>query len=196
MSSMWDEREQLKEVAAGNEAAYTRMFYTYSKQVFDVAMLYLKDKAAAGEIVQEIFLKVWLKRDTLAEVADFSGYLFILTRNHIYDGFKKQLVKQKAIAYLQMQDPGYTNDTDHPVQDHQYEQLLHDAISSLPPARRKIYMARKQGFSNEEISRQLNISVHTVKKQMQLAVQFLRTFIRQQLHNWLLFLLLLLHLFF
>ncbi|WP_147243319.1 RNA polymerase sigma factor [Chitinophaga flava] len=193
-SSMPDEREQLKAIAAGNDAAYTRIFHAYSQQVFNVAMLYLKDEAAAGEVVQEIFLKVWLKRDALVAVEDFADYLFILTRNYIYDSFRRQLVKQKAMAYLEMQHPGYANDTDHAVREHQYEQMLQTAIASLPPARRKIYLARKQGLSNEEISRELNISVHTVKKQMQLALQFLRSFVNQQLRSWLLLLLLLLYL--
>ncbi|HVI43966.1 MAG TPA: RNA polymerase sigma-70 factor [Chitinophaga sp.] len=188
------ERELLVRVAEGDEAAYTLVFNAYSRQVFDVAMLYLKDHAASREIVQEVFLKVWLKRVSMANVTDFTNYLFILTRNHIYDSFKKQLVKQKALDYLISQEPRHANDTDHVVQDHQYEQLLHTAISSLPPARRKIYMARKAGMSNEEISREMNITVNTVKKQMQLALQYLRTFIKQQLHTWLLILLLFLYL--
>ncbi|QJB30387.1 RNA polymerase sigma-70 factor [Chitinophaga oryzae] len=184
-SSIPDEREQLLAIAAGNEAAYTRMFNTYSQQVFNAAMLYLKDPAAAREVVQEIFMRVWLKREALNAIDDFSDYLFILTRNHIYDSFRKQQVKQKAMAYLGMQEPGYANDTDHVVQDHQYQQILHDAIDSLPPARKKIYLARKQGLSNEEISHQLNISVHTVKKQLQLALRSLRSIIKQQLnHFW------------
>lgn len=161
------------------------MFNTYSQQVFNAAMLYLKDPAAAREVVQEIFMRVWLKREALNAIDDFSDYLFILTRNHIYDSFRKQQVKQKAMAYLGMQEPGYANDTDHVVQDHQYQQILHDAIDSLPPARKKIYLARKQGLSNEEISHQLNISVHTVKKQLQLALRSLRSIIKQQLnHFW------------
>lgn len=187
-SSIPDEREQLTAIAAGNEAAYTRMFNTYSQQVFNAAMLYLKDPAASSEVVQEIFMRVWLKREMLDTIEDFSDYLFILTRNHIYDSFRKQLVKQKAMAYLEMQDPGYANDTDHVVQDHQYQQILHNAIDSLPPARKKIYLARKQGLSNEEISHQLNISVHTVKKQLQLALRSLRAIIKQQLHNFFIYL--------
>ncbi|MCW3467150.1 RNA polymerase sigma factor [Chitinophaga nivalis] len=189
--SLPDERELLIKVAAGNGAAYTVFFNTYSQRVFEVAMLYLKDEIAARETVQEIFLKIWVKRAVMATVEDFPNYLFILTRNHIYDSFKKQLVKQKAIAYLHAQEPEHIADTDHRLQEHQYEALLHTAISALPPGRKKIYMARQQGFSNEEISRQLNISVHTVKKQLQLATRFLRTFIRRQLQSWLLTLLLL-----
>ncbi|MBC9929480.1 RNA polymerase sigma factor [Chitinophaga qingshengii] len=186
-SSIPDEREQLKAIASGNEAAYTRMFNTYSQQVFNAAMLYLKDAPAAREVVQEIFLRVWLKREMLDTIDNFSDYLFILTRNHIYDSFRKQLVKQKAMAYLETQEPGYANDTDHVVQDHQYQQILHSAIDTLPPARKQIYLARKQGLSNEEISHQLNISVHTVKKQLQLALRSLRSIIKQQLNNFWIF---------
>ncbi|WP_160712886.1 RNA polymerase sigma factor [Chitinophaga solisilvae] len=184
--SLPDERELLRQVAGGNEAAYTRIFYTYSKQVYNVAMLYLKDENAARETVQEIFMKLWLKRTSLTDIADLSDYLFILTRNYIYDGFKKQLVKQKVFSYLKTQEPVHPNDTDHPVQERLYAQLLDKAIAALPPGRKKIYLARKEGLTNEEISHQLNISIHTVKKQMQLAMQSVRAFIRESIQNWLL----------
>ncbi|SFD08075.1 RNA polymerase sigma-70 factor, ECF subfamily [Chitinophaga sp. CF118] len=178
---MPEEREFMQQIANGDESAYTLVFNKYSKQVFDVAMLYIKDTITAREIVQEVFLKVWLNRKAMSGIENFSDYLFILTRNHIYDSFKKQAVRSKAYDYLFLHQPTAINDTDHRIQEHQYENLLDKAVSSLPPERKKVYIARKEGFSNEEISNHLNISIHTVKKQMQLAMQSVRAFIKQRL---------------
>lgn len=180
-SSFTEEQELLQQIAGGNEAAYTLMFNKYSQQVYNAAMLYLKDTITSREVVQEVFLKVWLKRSALSGIDDFTGYLFILTRNHIYDSFKKQAVRLKALDYLYKHQPDAVNDADHRLQEHQYAHLLDKAVSSLPPERKKVYIARKEGLSNEEISLQLNISIHTVKKQMQLAMQSLRTFMKNQL---------------
>ncbi|WP_044220304.1 RNA polymerase sigma factor [Chitinophaga pinensis] len=181
-SSLPEEQELLRQIARGDESAYTLVFNHYSKQVFNVAMLYLKDTTPAREVVQEVFLKIWLKRETMSDVEDLTGYLFILTRNHIYDNFKKQANLLKALdSFIQLQ-PAAIADTDHRLQQHQYDHLLNKAVSSLPPERKKVYIARKEGLSNEEISHKMNISIHTVKKQMQLAVQTVRSFVKQQLH--------------
>lgn len=182
-SSIPEERELLQRIALGDEAAYTLVFNHYSKQVFDVAMLYLKDVLPAREIVQEVFLKVWLKREVMPGIEDFTAYLFMITRNHIYDGFKKQAVRLKAHDYLYRHQPDAVNDTDHRLRERQYEKLLDTAVSSLPPGRKKVYIARKEGLSNEEISQRMNISIGTVKKQMQLAMQSLRSFVKQRLNG-------------
>jgi RNA polymerase sigma-70 factor (ECF subfamily) len=181
-SSLPEERELLRQIARGDESAYTLVFNHYSKQVFNVAMLYLKDTTPAREVVQEVFLKIWLKREVMPGVEDLTGYLFILTRNHIYDSFKKQANQVKALDHFFLQQPDAINDTDHRLQDHQYDHLLDKVVSSLPPERKKVYIARKEGMSNEEISVRMNISIHTVKKQMQLAMQTVRSFVKQQLH--------------
>ena len=173
----------LQLVAEGNGDAYTIVFRHYSRQVFDVAMVYLKDAGMAGEIVQEVFLKVWLKRKEMDQVKSFKDYLFILTRNHIYDSFKKQLVRLKAYDIHLQHQPATRNDTDHLLLQREYDAMLDKAVAGLPPERKKVYLARKEGWSNEEISLQLNISVHTVKKQMSLAMHAVRAFVKARLHN-------------
>lgn len=115
-------------------------------------------------------------------VEDLRSYLFILTRNHIYDSFKKQANLVKAMDHFSQHQPSTINDADHRLQEHQYDHLLDKVVSNLPPERKKVYIARKEGMSNEEISVRMNISIHTVKKQMQLAMQTVRSFVKEQLH--------------
>ncbi|MBW8685251.1 RNA polymerase sigma factor [Chitinophaga rhizophila] len=181
-SSLPGERELLQQIARGDESAYTLVFNHYSKQVFSAAMLYLKDTIPAREVVQEVFLKIWLKREAMSDVEDLTGYLFILTRNHIYDSFKKQATLQKVLDNFVMLQPATIADADYRLEERQYDHLLNKAVSALPPERKKVYIARKEGMTNEEISHRMNISIHTVKKQMQLAVQTVRSFVKQQLH--------------
>ena len=181
-SSLPEERELLQQIARGDESAYTLVFNHYSKQVFNVAMLYLKDTTTAREVVQEVFLKIWLKRETMPAVEDLTAYLFILTRNHIYDSFKKQANLVKALDHFSLHQPSAIDNADYRLQERQYDHLLDKVVSNLPPERKKVYIARKEGMSNEEISVRMNISIHTVKKQMQLAMQTVRSFVKEQLH--------------
>ncbi|MEC5142740.1 sigma-70 family RNA polymerase sigma factor [Chitinophaga sp. 212800010-3] len=182
-TSLPDERELLLQLAAGDEYAYTILFRHYSRQIFDVAMLYLKDKGLAKEIVQEVFMKIWVKRADMLQVKHFKDYLFILTRNHIYDGFRKQMVRLKVYDLHIQSQPAIQDDTDHKLLEREYDAILDKAVACLPPERKKVYLARKQGWSNEEISLQLNISVNTVKKQMSLALHTVRAFVKARLQN-------------
>lgn len=173
----------LRSVSQGDETAYTLIFKHYSAQVFNAAMIYLKDEIEAREVVQDVFLKVWLKRAALSEVESFKNYLFILVRNHVYDNFRRiALTRTKIQEYAEGQIMA-VNDTDHPVQDKQYQNILQKAIGLLPEARKKVYLARIAGTPYEEIAVNMNISVHTVKKQMQLASQFIRSHIAHNLNN-------------
>ncbi|PUZ27570.1 RNA polymerase sigma-70 factor, ECF subfamily [Chitinophaga costaii] len=182
-ASLSDEYGLLKRVANGNAEAYTRLFHHYSPHVYEVAMVYLKDAGLARETVQEVFLKIWVKRAEMGAIHKFDDYLFILTRNHIYDGFKKQVVRLRTQdLHLQLQ-PEAGNDTEQRLLQHDYEKLLDAAISQLPPARKKVYEERYQGYSNEEISQRLHISIHTVKKQWSLAAHFVRAFVKAQLQR-------------
>lgn len=179
--SLADEHYLLKQVATGDAEAYTRLFHHYSPHVHAVALMYVKDAGLAREIVQDVFLKIWVRKEEMETVLRFDDYLFILTRNHIYDSFKKKLVRLKAQDLLLRQQPAASNDTDQRLLRHEYEKLLDTAISQLPPARKKVYQERALGYSNEEISQRLNISIHTVKKQWQLAVHFVRAFVKAQM---------------
>ncbi|NIG55504.1 RNA polymerase sigma factor [Chitinophaga sp. Cy-1792] len=178
-----NETALLERVAAGNADAYTIIFNHYSNHVYDVAMVYLKDTYLATETVQDIFLKIWIKKEGLPGIKNFRDYLFILTRNHIYDSFKRRLTRIKVYDIHQQQQPLATADADHRLLEHEYSGILNRAVSSLPPERRKVYQARMAGFSNEEISQQLNISIHTVKKHMSLASQSVRSFVQANVNN-------------
>ncbi|HEY0273927.1 MAG TPA: sigma-70 family RNA polymerase sigma factor [Chitinophaga sp.] len=194
-ASLPEEQQLLKQVATGNAEAYTRLFHHYSPYVYEVAMVYLKDAGLAREIVQEVFLRIWVKQAAMAAIQKFDDYLFILTRNYIYDGFKKRVVRLRAHDLHLQRQPAAGNDTDQLLLRHDYEKLLDAAISHLPPARKKVYVERNQGYSNEEISQRLNISIHTVKKQWSLAAHFVRAFVKAQLQREILPLLVLIGLF-
>jgi RNA polymerase sigma-70 factor (family 1) len=177
------EKLLLLSIAAGDQLAYTRLYNDYAPEVFNAAMVYLRNETEAGEVVQEVFLKIWQKRESLPSIDSFKNYLFILARNKIYDGFKRKTIEETALANFLSNSPSSTvDDTDHRLQDRQYEQLLISAIDGLSPARRKIYLARGEGRSYDAIAAEYNISVSTAKKQMTQARRFVQEFILRHLH--------------
>jgi RNA polymerase sigma-70 factor (family 1) len=180
---LYNEKTLLSNIAIGDQSAFTELYHHYSPEVFNAAMVYLKDQLDANELVQEVFMKIWEKRAGLPEIDSFSNYLFILVRNRIYDGFRKKATEQTALIHFFRTAPGATIDNaDHQVRDRQYGQLLQSAIDQLSPARKKVYLARSQGKSYERIAQEYNISVTTAKKQMTQAKQFIQDYILRYLH--------------
>lgn len=187
--ALYNEKTLLMAIAAGDQAAYTQVYRHYAPEVFNAAMVYLKDELDANEVVQEVFMKIWLKREVLSGIDNFTNYLFILARNRIYDGFKKKAAEQLALRHFHRNTPGIAVDNaDHRVQDRQYEQVLQSAINLLSPARRNVYLARNEGKSYETIAEEYHISVTTAKKQMTQAKQFIQDFVVQYLHIYVLLL--------
>ncbi|SIO05283.1 RNA polymerase sigma-70 factor, ECF subfamily [Chitinophaga niabensis] len=192
------EQEQLllQQLAAGSERAFTAMYHAHKQHIFDVALLYTKNADQAEEIVQEVFHKIWEKRETLADVLEFKNFLFIIARNCIFNQFKKssqELAAQKDLFLTQTET---VDDTDYRLRNEQCEELLHTAVASLPPQRKRIYqLAKEGGLSYEEIASQLSISRFTVKNQMAEALRFIRVQLHKHLHTLLAFSILICQLF-
>ena len=83
------------------EQTFALIYQALWKKLYGVAYHYLHDKDVAQEIVQEVFVKLWLNRCETKEVADAEAYLLKALRNKVYDHFdsiacrKKQLCQAK-----------------------------------------------------------------------------------------------------
>src|ERR1700730_497320 len=84
-----DEKEMLAKIATGDQDAFTRIYHAYAGRIYTVAITYLEQESEADELMQEIFIKVWDKREKLDSIDNFKSWLFITARNTIYDHFRK-----------------------------------------------------------------------------------------------------------
>ncbi|GAA5224793.1 RNA polymerase sigma-70 factor [Membranihabitans marinus] len=169
----------IKAVKQSDERAFRAMFDAYSKDVFAYSMSFVKNKALADEVVQDVFLKVWLHREQLNPDANFTSYLFTITKNTTLNILRKAASDQKLREVVFYHKPTFENSTEMAILDRDFEKIRLDAIGQLPPKRKRIFeMSRYEDKSYEEISRELNISLTTVKNQMSMALKTIRDFLR------------------
>ncbi len=178
----YDEYDLQCQLADGSEYAFTRLFDQYRGTIYSVSLKFLKSPVLAEEIVQDVFLKVWHKREEMASVKRLDAYLFVMARNFIFDRIKKMsyeaadeisLVKQQSSA----------DDSEYLVRQHQCQQLLQQAIDMLPSQQRQVYQfAKHDGLSHEVIAEKMQLSRHTVKKHMAMALQSIRKHLESHLH--------------
>lgn len=174
----YSEQALLIQVAEGNEAAFSELFYQWHQEIASYIFLIIKDHTSTDEIVQELFIKLWNKRLDLPLISNFRGYLFTAARNHTYNTLRnlarKQELEKNYILYKQQygEDPTLNSA---PID---FAALMDSAIAQLSPQRQKVYLlSRMQGLSQKQIAAQLGISIETVKKHIMTAVKDMREYL-------------------
>ena len=175
LNSNSDQSKLLYELSQGNELAFTKLYNEYKNVVFSTALKITKSRMLAEEVVQDVFLKIWQNHENLAEITNIENYLFIISRNHIFDMIKK-IVRDTSLVVDSNYKNTSTNDTEDAIKDDQYNIILNQIVDQLPPQQQKIYkMAKWDGLSHQKIGEDLGISTETVKKHMAQALKFVRT---------------------
>jgi RNA polymerase sigma-70 factor (ECF subfamily) len=168
-------------LAEGSEYAFTQIFDRYRGKVYSIAWHFLRSPVLAEEIVQDVFMKIWLKRQELTELQNTENYLFILTRNLVFDRLKA--LSYEAAAQKNLPPfPEFVDDSDFRLRQNKCEELLDEAVARLPQRQQEVYrMAKVQGLSQEAIAGELRLSRLTVKKHMAEALKFIRKYLGQYL---------------
>jgi len=175
LNSNSDQSKLLYELSQGNELAFTKLYNEYKNVVFSTALKITKSRILAEEVVQDVFLKIWQNHENLAEITNIENYLFIISRNHIFDMIKK-IARDTSLVVDSNYKSTSTNDTEDAIKDDQYNIILNQIVGQLPPQQQKIYkMAKWDGLSHQKIGEDLGISTETVKKHMAQALKFVRT---------------------
>lgn len=169
------ERAVLRGLADGSEPVFVRIFDEYSPKVYRLALKFLNSREAAEEIVQDVFMDIWLRREKMPEVLNFGAYVNGMARKQIYDAYRRKS------AFVEMIDdfsyPGQAdNATERIMQEGERERLLQEALRALPDHQREIFqLAREEGLSHEAIAQRMNLSRLAVKAHMKRILRFLRT---------------------
>lgn len=176
------EKLLVSELKNGNEKAFRQLFDLYHQDIYGYSISLLKSKEAAEENVQDVFMKVWLNRESLNIEQSFKAYIFTIARNQAFNVLNKaanEIILKEAVFYESQKTHEYG---DYAVREADCKKLRKQAIKQLPPKRRQIFkMSRKKGMSYEEISQELGISISTVRNQMSKALESIRGFF--QLHD-------------
>ncbi|MBV7532391.1 RNA polymerase sigma-70 factor [Chitinophaga sp. sic0106] len=139
---------------------------------------YTGDMHEAEEIVQQVFLKLWEKRDTIVITGPVKSYLFSAIRNAAISQWRKATVRsEKETAYSQHRDAATQA-----AEVRELEQLYHQALERLPERCREVFvLSRHQQLKYAEIAETMNISVKTVENQMGKALKILHQELKEYL---------------
>ena len=159
----------------GDHKAFEEVFTAYFDKVKYLLTGLLRSESEAEELAQDIFVKLWLNRESINPDKAFSTYLYTIARNTALNSLKHKLVEENFKNSLNDFDPETADGSDEILFAKEISLLVEMTICRMPVQRRNIYqMSRTKGISNNEIAEELGISKKTVENQISLALQEIR----------------------
>lgn len=183
------EQELLKSVYKGNKKGFEILFRTYYKRLCAYAVSFVSQNDLAEDIVTDVFLKLWEKRETLNVPESVSSYLFQSVKNSCINYLnreknRKNTISENEINLLNLKIKYPVSDK-YPLTDligQELEEKIRTEIEKLPEQCREIfYLSRFEELSHKEIAEKLGISENTVKVQIYRALIKLRAGLKDYL---------------
>ncbi len=179
---MLNERDLLLCIKNADQQAFKQVFDAYVRKVYQFVYGYIKDRADSEDIVQVVFQKVWINRETINVDKSFSGFLFTIAYRTVIDHIRHNKSRKQfgIVRFMNNVEPSSDDTADYLLVHHQLESKYQDAINSLTPKRREIFLlSRHEGLSNREIANRLQLSIKTVENHMTAALFTLRGFFKK-----------------
>jgi RNA polymerase sigma-70 factor (ECF subfamily) len=168
------QRALFARLAAGDEAAFDTIFRTWYAPLVRVATYLLHDQGIAEEVVQDVLLEVWRRRETLAFEQEPRRYLMRATRNRALNHVRHQAVAARAAA-LDDSEEAHAADAPTRVDAQELEVAIAQAVATLPERCRAVFeLSRRHHMSYAQIAEALDIAPKTVENQMGKALRILR----------------------
>jgi RNA polymerase sigma-70 factor (ECF subfamily) len=167
-------------VANGSEEAFRTLFKRYYDHIYGVAFAFTKSPAMSEDLVQDVFLKIWFKRELLRSVARFDAYLFMVARNHILNELEKRIHEEQFTDDLHNYFREVNNTPENYLILKETEEIIIEAVNRLPLQQQAVFrLSREEELSQELIAERMNISVNTVKSHMNKSLRFIRHHLRK-----------------
>ena len=179
--SLMDERELLVRLRQGDDAAYETIFRQWYAPLVATTAALLRDRGPAEEVVQDVLLELWRRRESLQFETSLRAYLFQASRNRALNYIRRQRVEARGESTIVAGMPT-PEAADSEAREAELNIAIQSAIAGLPDRCREVFeLSRIQGMKYSEIATELGISVKTVEAQMGKALRVMR----EKLAPWL-----------
>lgn len=182
---LYSDRDLLERMKGDDVQAFEQIYRKYAPSLFHAAFNILKDTQVCEDLIQDLFISLWVKRDGLA-IISLKSYLFRATKNNVLMYIRSHHVQldiselEVLCSHVSSSDLLLTNE----LQD-----SLNQSLDQLPEKCRKIFeMSRFRQLSHKEIATELNISVKTVENQIGIALKRLKILLKDFTYLIILFL--------
>ncbi|MDR6339587.1 RNA polymerase sigma-70 factor (ECF subfamily) [Filimonas zeae] len=180
-SLMHNEKALFQRIAEGDEGAFETLFRCYVPQVRAAVAGVLGTEIYVKDILQEVFLNLWLNRDKLPAVENPRNWIFKITYNRCYTWLQKLQKEEARNHTAAIQLAGGDNGPEQLLHFRETRLLVQEAILQLTPRSREIYeLHRNQGLKVPEIAQQLGVAPQTVSNSLHQSVLRIRQYLLEK----------------
>ena len=170
------DRSLTRGICNGSIKAFEQMFMRYYPRFYGLALGLVKDEWVAEDVVQNVMMKVWLRRATLKEDESLYVYIYVLVKYEVLNYFRSKRTRLAERLSAQNLPDIADAGIEEAFRQAELQKALDDAIEELPPRRRDIFrMSRFEYMTAKEIAGRTGLSVRTVEKHIELALRDLRS---------------------
>ncbi|WP_316823814.1 RNA polymerase sigma-70 factor [Pedobacter miscanthi] len=170
---LWPDSLLVSDMQGDDRSAFEKIYNRYWSKLYLSAYQILRNKEASEDIIQEIFVSLWLKRSHTT-VENLNNYLFTSVRFQVFKAIRDGKLRTDLLHDTELLVSPHN--AENMLTEKEIAQRLDDSIELLPQKCREIFiLSRKEHLSVKEISEKLNISPKTVENQITIALRRLRT---------------------
>lgn len=176
----------IEELRRRNKVAFDYIFNYYYSALCAFSMQYVNDRSTVEDLVQDLFVSLWMDAPKLLIQSSLKSYLFASVKNRCLDYRKHMKVTEKYSTFLFFSSESTHDSTDHYLTESELRQAIQKSLEKLSPRCREIFeLSRINGLSNKDISEKLGLSKRTVELQISNALKILRKELTDYLPLWL-----------
>jgi len=173
--AVYCDKDLMLEIKAGNKLAFDALYRRYIKKLYKFACSITKSSEEAENIIQNVFLNLWINRNKIEKEASVKCYIFKIVYNSSISFLREKIKEYQFVEYLKtIQD----KQEDEIISRIDYEELdkeLNKIIDELPDRQKEVILLRKiDGLKYSEISERMNISRNTIENHMSRALKTIR----------------------
>ncbi|MDP9082082.1 MAG: RNA polymerase sigma factor [Bacteroidota bacterium] len=161
-----------------NIKAFDQLYKKYHASIYNNIFRLLKDADESENILQDLFVTLWEKRFSIDPQKPLANWLFQVSYNKSITQLKKNLKQALAFKHIE-NDMLFADEKDVYFREAKIK-ILEEALVNLSPQKKRVFdLCKIQGKSYEETARELNISKHTVKEYLSVAVKDVKHYVEQ-----------------
>jgi RNA polymerase sigma-70 factor (ECF subfamily) len=180
--------ELFDQIKSGDQKALELLFSIYFPRLNDFARNVVKDGVISQDIVQDVFVKVWEKKDEIESI-NMEAYLFRLVRNRCIDYIKHLKVVNNRMQEIQISSKyeelyriDFIGNEPYVLIEQELKLKIEKTIQTLPDRCREVFiLSRMNGLKNKEIAEKLNINIKNVERHLSRAMQSFRENLSEEL---------------
>ena len=181
------EKDLLLKVSRGDEKAFRELVDHYWWPVYYNVLSLTKSSTTAQEITQDIFLKLWQKKEVLKDVRDFMVYVYVVGKNLVLTALKKKIRESQSIMPEHLAETQQLPDLS--LEYKETWRVVMQAIDAMPAKQQQVFrLSRIEGLSNSQIAQKTGLSLPAVKWHIVAGLNTIRIFLASQTGEILFFL--------